>query len=186
MILWKEIEQAPGYAISSNGRVFRFARLMAEPNRPARPGMFLKTQICKRTGYMKVTLRKKTYNIHRLVAIAFLTCVDGKSWINHIDGNRANPRLNNLEWCSPSENAIDGFRRGRANPFKGKFSEEHPASKAVIATSMTTGRETHFQSAMDAVRKGFDSSSISRCCAGRNAYHKGHYWRFSAYHAVAA
>jgi hypothetical protein len=33
---------------------------------------------------------------------------------------------------------------------------------------------------MDAVRFGFDSSSISRCCAGKIRFHKGHHWRFAA------
>lgn len=59
-------------------------------------------------GYFVVKLytnaNGKTYSIHRLIALTFLENNENKSQVNHIDGNKANNALNNLEWCTSSEN----------------------------------------------------------------------------------
>ena len=58
--------------------------------------------------YYKVNLSKngvcKKYYVHRLLAEAFIPRVEGKDCVNHIDGNRRNNDLSNLEWCTPQEN----------------------------------------------------------------------------------
>ena len=69
-------------------------------------------------GYMRVNLRRgdkpyekpKTRSVHRLVAEAFIPAIPGKDYVNHIDGNKHNNNVSNLEWCTASENishAID-------------------------------------------------------------------------------
>lgn len=59
-------------------------------------------------GYKRATLcvdnKTKKYSIHRLVALAFIPNVENKKCVNHIDGNPANNNVNNLEWCTYSEN----------------------------------------------------------------------------------
>lgn len=63
-------------------------------------------------GYMRVNLRRgdepyenpKTRSVHRLVAEAFLPTIPGKDYVNHIDGNKQNNDVSNLEWCTASEN----------------------------------------------------------------------------------
>ncbi|MBR6538078.1 MAG: HNH endonuclease [Lachnospiraceae bacterium] len=59
-------------------------------------------------GYLIISLskdgmRKKRY-IHRLVAEAFINKPKGKKYVNHIDYNRKNNNVNNLEWCTQAEN----------------------------------------------------------------------------------
>lgn len=75
--------------------------------------------------YRIVNLKKKTKKIHRLVAENFIPRVEGKNHVNHIDGNKDNNDISNLEWCTNQENALHAFRLGlRSN--KG---EDSPVAK---------------------------------------------------------
>ena len=64
----------------------------------------------KRNGYKQVILcfqrPIKHINIHRLVAVAFIPNPDNKPQVNHIDGNKLNNNVTNLEWVTGSENSI--------------------------------------------------------------------------------
>lgn len=76
-------------------------------------------------GYPRVTLYKpgkrgKGKTIHRLLAEHFIPNPDNLPQVNHIDGDRYNFSLDNLEWVTASENVKDGFLRGRVTPNKGK------------------------------------------------------------------
>lgn len=90
------------YEVDSAGRVFSIA---SDAHRRKRE---LK-QYQNKNGYMKVNLYdkdgkcKKKY-IHRLVAEAFIPNPESKPNINHIDCNVKNNRIENLEWCTQSEN----------------------------------------------------------------------------------
>ena len=55
-------------------------------------------------GYLSVVVRRKTHMLHRLVALAFIPNIEGKPFVNHKDGNKLNNRVDNLEWCTTSEN----------------------------------------------------------------------------------
>ena len=68
------------------------------------------------TGYFLVTLchEKKRQNkrVHRLLMEAFVPNPEGKAHVNHIDGNKENNALENLEWATPQENAIHATALG--------------------------------------------------------------------------
>ena len=68
------------------------------------------TGAINRDGYRIGTLNNKFYQFHRVVAICFLPKVYGKDFINHKDGNKSNNNVNNLEWCTKSENTIHSFK----------------------------------------------------------------------------
>jgi len=53
--------------------------------------------------------KEKTWLVHRLVAFAFIPEVEGKIYINHIDGSRLNNSIDNLEWCTSEENINHAF-----------------------------------------------------------------------------
>ena len=61
-------------------------------------------------GYLSVKLRNnnstKSFSIHRLVALHFITNPENKPQVNHIDKNRSNNNVNNLEWCTSLENNL--------------------------------------------------------------------------------
>lgn len=96
MEIWKQLEENNNYYISSYGRVY--SKLSKK---------ILKTgQDCN--GYCRFSIRingkKKTIKVHRLVAKYFIKNIDNKKEINHIDGNKSNNNVNNLEWCTREEN----------------------------------------------------------------------------------
>ena len=81
-----------------------------------RPPKILK-QYKNKFGYMRVYLTrnsiKKMYAVHRLVAMAFIDNPDNKPCINHIDNNRENNHLENLELCTYKENSQWAEIQGR-------------------------------------------------------------------------
>ena len=91
--IWRDIEGYEGYQISNYGNVKSFRRDKIK-------GKILKP--CTTHGYLLVRLysnkdESKMFRIHRLVALHFLELVDGKNIVNHIDGNKTNNYVENLE-----------------------------------------------------------------------------------------
>lgn len=75
-----------------------------------------------KTGYLNVHLsnrkNKRRVNIHRLVAEAFIPNPENKPQVNHIDEDKTNNRVDNLEWVTAKENANHGTRNKRAGQNK--------------------------------------------------------------------
>lgn len=102
------------YSISDHGRVFAHSRKCWNGT-----GFFMsKEKIMKifnaRGGYLYVTLRKdnkpRNFRIHRLVLLGF--CGDSHLECNHIDGDKKNNRLENLEYVTSSENKLHAWKTG--------------------------------------------------------------------------
>lgn len=55
-------------------------------------------------GYLSVVIRRKTHMVHRLVAQAYIPNPEGKPFVNHLDGDKLNNSVENLEWCTAAEN----------------------------------------------------------------------------------
>lgn len=127
--IWKDIEGFEGkYEISNMGRV----KSLKEN------GEFLILKPRLSNGYVRVYLGKveiklKSALIHRLVATAFIDNCKNKPFVNHKNGIKTDNRVENLEWCTKSENTIHAYNNGLSKPpNKGKFGAAHPVSKIVL------------------------------------------------------
>lgn len=119
--IWKPVAGYEGkYEVSNKGNVKSLSRLK---HLPGRCGFCMSKEIYLKPmndkyGYLTVGLldgkgKRKIVKIHRLVADAFLGHPDeSKCEINHIDGNKTNNNVKNLEWCSHQENLAHAKRIG--------------------------------------------------------------------------
>lgn len=70
-------------------------------------------------GYLSVVVRRKTHMLHRLVAQAFIPNPDDKPFVNHIDGDKTNNDVSNLEWVTAAENNAHARATGLHKQAKG-------------------------------------------------------------------
>lgn len=175
--IWKPIKGYEGlYEISNLGRVKSLDRIVncGLKNQKTRiiKGKILKAHPDKE-GYLIVSLTKNqkemTKRIHKLVAEAFLTVV------NHIDGNRKNNNIDNLEFCTQQHNIKEAFRLGLAKNKKGK---EHYKSLKVNQYDLNGNFIKKWECVKDIHRElGFDYSTIGSCYNGRCKTAYGYIWK---------
>lgn len=110
--MWKDIKNFEGYyEVNTKGEIRSIERKVNYRNNKQR---VIKSKIKKQTlnskGYLKVSLWKdnksKTMEVQRIVAETFIENTMNKSQVNHIDGDKTNNKVENLEWCSPKENSL--------------------------------------------------------------------------------
>jgi hypothetical protein len=98
---WKEIKihdfESENYYISNLGRF--------KNNK----GIIMKDYKPHHSGYIYVRVNIKKFAIHRLVALMFISNPGNKSFVNHIDGNKTNNCVDNLEWVTSSENSKHNY-----------------------------------------------------------------------------
>ena len=73
------------------------------------------------SGYIYVRVNIQKHALHRLVALAFLENIDNKPFVNHIDGNKTNNCLDNLEWVTCSENNSHAHKIGLTKGYTRKI-----------------------------------------------------------------
>ena len=111
---WKPIQEFNGeYEVSNIGRVRSMKRYYGMVGR-------IMPQTIQRKGYYAVTfhMNNKAYcrKVHRLVIEAFTPNPDNLPCINHIDGNKLNNHIDNLEWCTYQQNMQHAVRTGLTHP----------------------------------------------------------------------
>nr|DAH80889.1 MAG TPA: homing endonuclease [Caudoviricetes sp.] len=124
--------------------------------------------------YLQVALSKDgspvKYRVNRLVAIAFIPNPNELPQVNHIDEDKTNNHVTNLEWCSAKYNTNHGTRTARCSD---------ALSQAVEAFDLESGSVIHrFKSTREAGRAGFSSGNISSCCNQVRKSHKGLGWSY--------
>lgn len=183
---WKDIPNYEGlYKISNFGKIKSYPkvyycgqnkstkRILEEKElKPDRP-----------KGYKRFSLYngkdKKRFQLHRLVAEIFLSNPENKPEIDHIDGNPANNRVDNLRWCTHEENLNNPItihrksESAKGNHMLGRKGILHHNSKKVMCVE--TGN-IYFGVAEAERQTGY--KHISCCCTGRRNTSGGYHWQY--------
>lgn len=173
--IWKDIKNYEGlYKISNLGKVKRISS---------------KERFIKETdngnGYKLVGLSKnnkrKNYYVHRLVAEAFIPNLNSFKEINHIDNNKSNNKVNNLEWCNRSYNVKYSYDNGYHIPPKGMLGRKgknHSISKPVKQYDMSGNLIKEYESANLASQEtGICYGSIKKCRCNKQKTAGGYIWK---------
>jgi hypothetical protein len=155
----KQIKDYEGYTIYRDGKIM------------GRRGKFLQPWI-GRGGYLKVCLK---YNgnvrwvyVHRLMCETYLDNPLNKKEINHIDGNKLNNALSNLQWVTRSENGLHAFKNKLNDAPKGENNGVHKLSYADVLSIR----------AMQGVKKGVELSKEYGVNKGHICnIQKNRYWK---------
>jgi len=112
----KEIKEFPGFGITNRSRVVNLEnKTLIKPKIDA-------------GGYWRVTVQKDgekfERRVHRLVALYFIPNPNNLPQVNHIDGDKSNADINNLEWVTPKENSEHASRTGLL-----RVGEEHSSAR---------------------------------------------------------
>lgn len=114
--------------------------------------------------------KQKRMRVHRMVALTFIDNPDNKPYVNHINGNRSDNNVENLEWVTPSENTQHAVRTGL-------FKNSH--ARAVIQYNLNGEQMATFESASEAARQtGGSQSKITMCCRRQRESANDYQWRY--------
>lgn len=189
METWKPVVGYEGlYEVSDLGRVRSLDREIVT-ERGGTPFRYrMKGQIIvpheRRHGYLAVCLygkeskngRFRQASVHRMVAEAFLPNPNGYSEVNHLDENKQNNVLSNLEWCNHKQNCHHGTAiERRAEKFR-----NGPKSKAVDQLDLNGNYIRTFPSMAEAKRQmGYEQSAICYAIKGKFSQAYGYKWRYA-------
>lgn len=130
---WTPIPNFPSYEITSCGKVRSVDRILPRQGHAIdvlRRGV-VKKPVPSKQGYLTTCLwcegKGVSFMIHRLVALTFIPNPKNLPQVNHLDGDKANNHVSNLEWCTHAENqnhALDtGLRKRRGSVLWCKYHE---------------------------------------------------------------
>lgn len=191
---WKAIEGYEGmYEVSSLGRV----KALEDPNRASHRSEHILSQTTNHSGYKLVSLCKngimKSYQVHRLVAFAFIPNKQNKEYVDHVNTIRDDNRVENLRWATLKEN--NNFELTLSHKSESKKGNKNPNYKKPMSDDLKMllkarhrkviqfDLENHFialhNDCNDAMRvTNVTASNISRCCNGKRETAGGFVWKY--------
>ena len=189
----KEYDYTGLYQISSKGRVKQLAYTDAKGRK--RKEKIMKNTV-NRYGYEYIYLtknyKKNYFSIHRLVAYVFIPNPNNLPQVNHIDENKLNNTIGNLEWCTSKYNINYGTHNERvavtkkangtytkmAQTKKANGTYDKIADKCSIPVYCITNN-TVYKSSREAARQlNLNNSSITKCLKGKRKSTKGYQFKY--------
>jgi hypothetical protein len=162
---WRNITLEPyseKYQISSLGRIRSLFKKEPRILNPSIRSSYLAVQLCDKGNY-------KTVNIHKLVALAFIPNPDNKPIINHVNGDKLDNKVSNLEWTTNSENCKHAYKLGKK-----------ATRKAVSQYSLDGTFIKSFESiTMASKETGCSDTKISSVCKGKRTHTLGFIWEYN-------
>lgn len=182
--IWKDVIGYEGlYQISNYGNIKSLKKWIRQYNKYINKEKLLKPCVNK-IGYYVVVLyknkNKRSHLLHRLIAEAFIPNPENKPQINHIDGNKMNYNISNLEWCTQSENMIHAFKNGLEKPNKpmlNRKGNKNPLSKKVIQFDLNNNFINEYNSYTEATNIT-KINHIGDCCNGKLKTAGGFIWKY--------
>lgn len=175
-IIWKDLKGfEDGYKISSKGDI-----VCKKDNTK------INTRISN-DGYMRVTLyyQHKSYikSVHRLTAETFIerdTAIDNLE-VNHIDGNKLNNNINNLEWVTHKENIMHAWNNKLFEPVREaskRYGKENPNAKRVYQIKDDIVIQVFDTIKEASIKTNTNRTNIGKCCNNKRMKANGFEWSF--------
>jgi hypothetical protein len=190
--IWSPAKGYENYLlVSTHGNVIRLAKEQRhwKGGISTRKQTLCKTSLTRKTrGYKQIKFGTnyvvKSLLVHRLVAETFIPLVDGKDFVNHIDGNKLNNNINNLEWCTAKENAIHSVKTGlwrkavRKKPYPYGFANERNMPVTLIINGLEFITFSNAKEASLYVNAN-SFTHINAACNGKRKTAYGHEWKYA-------
>ena len=180
--LWKPIDGFCGYEVSNIGNIRSY---IGWKRRGLKEPRVLKCGIGT-NGYKFIILCREDgkhieKRIHRLVAEAFIPNVRSLKEVNHINGIKTDNSVENLEWCSRSENVKHAYRLGLKYTSEKQREKIIERARPVAMIDIASGEVLSvYETASLAEHMGVGfHNDILKCCKGISKQHKGYLWRYA-------
>lgn len=178
---WRPVKGFEGaYAVSNKGAVKSLSRYINNGKGQRLLPEKIKAQTTLNgTGYKQVRLwygiKRQSCLVHRLVATAFLPAIEGKTFVNHIDGCKTNNNVENLEWVTNCENQMHSIKIGTSR----HIGVENHKARSIIQQKNGECIKKWDYIKDAAASLGICQANIVACCNGRRKSAGGYTWRYA-------